>query len=70
MLLFPIDRVGFDVLGFARSVRQEGRAMSAPVDRVSARDTRGSDLRSSEGVLIAFVLMLPFRAVVAYLFAG
>jgi hypothetical protein len=44
--------------------------MSASVDRVSARDTRRSDLRSSEGVLFAFVLVLPFWGVVAYLLVG
>jgi len=58
------------VLGFVRSVQQEGRAMSASVDRVSARDTRRSDLHSSEGVLFAFVLVLPFWVVVAYVLVG
>ena len=41
--------------------------MSASVDRLRARDSRRSDLRSSEGILFAFVSVLPFWAVVAYL---
>jgi hypothetical protein len=44
--------------------------MSASVDRFSVRDTQRSDLRSSEGILFAFVSVLPFWVVVAYLLVG
>jgi hypothetical protein len=44
--------------------------MSASVDRVSAHDSRRSDLHSSEGILLAFVSAVPFWTVVAYLLVG